>query len=99
MTNDNHEYRMQRGRMLKMIYRMYDQSMSIENIALALHHIGIPAPMGVIKAHITYLEDRGYLREEKTESEIGDVVKWVLTWKGVDFVETDKSDDGIELGV
>lgn len=99
MTNGNHEYRMQRGRMLKMLYRMYDQSMSIENISLALHHIGIPAPVGVVKAHITYLEDRGFLREEEIKSRIGDVVKYRLTPEGVDFVEKDVSDDGIELGV
>lgn len=99
MTSDNHEYRMQRGRILKILYRLYDQSMSAENMSLALHHIGIPAPIGVIKAHLTYLVDRGYLRKEETRSGIGDCVKWALTPAGVDFVEKDLSDGGIELGV
>lgn len=99
MTSGNHEYRMQRGRILKMLYRMYEQSMSIENISLALHHIGIPAPVGVVKGHITYLEDRGFLMEEEIKSRIGDVIKWRLTPVGVDLVEKNVSDDGIELGV
>ena len=99
MTSGNHEYRMQRGRILKMLYRMYEQSMSIENISLALNHIGIPAPSGVVKGHITYLKDRALLTEEEIKSRIGDVIKWRLTPAGVDFVEKDASDDGIELGV
>lgn len=95
----NQEYRMQRGRILKILYRSYDKSLSVDNMAIFLHSIGLGAPMGVLKAHMTYLKDRGLIRFEEMKSEIGRASMCVLTPAGVDFVEKEVSDDGVELGV
>lgn len=97
----NHEYRVQRGRILKILYRGYDQALHIGNIALALGDMRLSASSGVLRAHIQYLEERGMVTAEQVKSEYfsGEDLNVKLTWRGVDFVEKDASDDGIELGV
>lgn len=96
----NHEYRIQRGRILKILYKAYPGDASDRVISLTLNDIHLSASSGVLKGHISYLADRGLISsEDVTNPDLGIDFIAKLTAKGVDFVEKDVSDNGIDLGV
>lgn len=96
----NQEYRVQRGRILKILYRAYDKSLGVGVISITLDGMSLSAPSAVLKAHLTYLEDRGLIRTDEIEDRyFGKELNVRLTYQGIHFVEADKSDEGVELGV
>lgn len=97
-----HDYRVQRGRILKVLYKPYPDGVSDRIISLSLNDIRLPASSGILRGHCNYLADRGLVRiEEIKDPDEGSRIEFIarLTAAGVDFVEKDSSDDGIELGV
>lgn len=95
-----HEYRIQRGRILKILYRAYPDGCSDRVISLTLNDLHMAASSGVLKGHINYLTERGLVAfEDVNGSDLGIDYMARLTASGVDFIEKDVSDDGIDLGV
>ncbi|TAN59646.1 hypothetical protein EPN18_10105 [bacterium] len=95
-----HDYRIQRGRILKVLYKPYPEGLSDRVISLTLNDIRMAASAGVIKGHVSYLAERRLVAVENVqdmELEIDYTAR--LTAAGVDFVEKDASDDGIDMGV
>lgn len=94
----NHNYRIQRGRILKILYNAYDESVSNRVISLTLNDIRLSISDSILKGHCTYLQDRGLITIEPVE-DMGIDFLAKLTPTGVDFVERGRPDDGIDLGV
>lgn len=95
-----HEYRVQRGRILKILYKAYRGEVSDRVISLTLDDIRLSAPTGTLRGHCEYLKDKGLIAIEEVNDPDGEINFYAkLTHVGVDFVEADKSDNGIDLGV
>lgn len=92
-----HEYRITRGEILRMLYRMYPDAVG-DNV---IHRTFVWVTPGVLDGHVAYLVDSGYaaradIDHEKFEfSTANYVVK--VTPKGIDLIEKNiDPDPGIQ---
>lgn len=100
----NHEYRIQRGRILKIADKVFIRGesghggVSNEAIALTLNDMRLPASSGVLRGHCEYLRMRGYVEIEEIDPKFGGGYIVKLTDKGVDLLEGNIPDDpGVEV--
>ena len=90
----NHEYRVQRGLILRIADKAYSRAVAGKTISTTLHGMGHNILSGVLRSHCSYLEDKEYITVVKKDDDY--FVK--LTWQGVDFLEgTPATDPGVEL--
>ncbi|MEW6330225.1 MAG: hypothetical protein AB1560_02060 [Pseudomonadota bacterium] len=92
-----HDYRIQRGEILRMLYRMYPDAVG-DNV---LHSTFIWITPGVIRGHVAYLVEDGYATMEKIDhkkyefSTADYILK--ITPKGIDLLEGNiEADTGIQ---
>lgn len=98
----NHNYRVQRGRVLKIADKTYGThrrgGVSNEVIALTLNDMHLPASSGVLRGHCEYLMDKGYVEIEEIKDDLGGGYIVTLTAKGVDLLEGNiPADPGVEV--
>lgn len=54
-----------------------------------------PQARGDLRSHLTYLEDRGYVKPRSVSGEAA--VMWRITAEGVDILEGVKTDSGVRV--
>lgn len=92
-----HDYRIQRGEILRMLYRMYPDAVG-DNV---LHSTFIWITPSVIKGHVAYLVEDGYATMEKIDHKKYQfsTAEYILkiTPKGIDLLESNiDADPGIQ---
>lgn len=94
----HHEYRVQRGILLKILYRAFPSETTDRVLALTLNDLHMQVPSGVLSGHCDYLQGKGYIEMDRSPGG-GDVVFTArLTPRGVDLIEGNiEPDPGIEL--
>lgn len=93
----NHEYRLHRGRLLKILYKAFPDGVNDDLIRLTLSQMGLHVTSGVLRGHCDYLKGKGYVEIEDIHGKIDYLVK--LTPKGIDLLESNiAADPGIEVG-
>lgn len=95
----NHNYRVQRGRVLKIADKAYGRGgVSNEVIALTLSDMYLSSSSGVLRGHCEYLRDKGYVEIEEIKDDLGGGYIVNLTAKGVDLLEGNiPADPGVEV--
>ena len=97
MANKREEYRIQRGELLRMLYRMYPDAVG-DNVIKSTFIWITP---GVIEGHVAYLIEDGYVSKEpidhkKYEFSTADYLL-KITPKGIDLLEGNvDADPGIQ---
>lgn len=93
----NHEYRVQRGRILKILYKAFSEGVHKETISLTLKEMHLYATDGILRAHCDYLAEKGYIEIDGNELDYSDYAARITT-KGIDLLEQSiDADPGIEL--
>lgn len=92
-----HEYRITRGEILRMLYRMYPDAVG-DNV---IHRTFVWVTPGVIDGHVAYLVDSGYAVREEIDHEKFEfsTAQYIarITPKGIDLIEKNiEPDPGIE---
>lgn len=91
----NHAYRVQRGRILKILYKAYPEGVHKEDISLTLQDMQFYITDGILRGHCDYLAGKDYI--EIIEGDGLDYVA-LITPKGIDLLEESiDADPGIEL--
>lgn len=95
----NHDYRIQRGRVLKIADKAFGRGgVSNEVIALTLSDMRLSSSSGVLRGHCEYLRDKEYIEIEEIDPKHGGGYIVNLTAKGVDLIEGNiPSDPGVEV--
>lgn len=93
----NHEYRLQRGRILKILYKAFPDGVNGGLLRLTLLQMAFYISTGILRGHCDYLAGKGYVEIHNTPGEEDYIVK--LTPKGIDLLESNiEPDPGIETG-
>lgn len=95
-----HEARETRGRILKILDRAYPDELGDELISLTLNDINMCTGPALLRGHIDYLEEKGYVESRTLESEDLDITRHMvrLTAKGKDLLEGSiPHDPGVNL--
>ena len=93
----HHEYRVQRGILLKILYRAFPSEVSDRVMALTLNDLHMQVPSGVLSGHCDYLQGKGYVEIDRSgEGDVEFVAK--ITPRGIDLIEGNiEPDPGIDL--
>ena len=96
----NHTYRVQRGRILKILYQVFPEGANAYVLFKALEDCGIPSEAKTFEGHLAYLKDRELIKAiDEDCGKLTMKTAVVLTHQGVEFVEADKNDKFIDMGV
>ncbi len=89
MSLKGHEAREIRGRILKILDRAYPDEIGDELISLTLNDINMSVGPALLRGHIDYLEEKGYVESYTVGSEDLDITRRLvrLTAKGKDLLE------------
>lgn len=90
----NHAYKVQRGRILKILDKAFPDEVASSVMALTLQEMHLAATIGQIRGHCEYLAGKGYV-EIKHEDVKSDFTV-TITPKGIDLLEENiPADPGI----
>jgi DNA-binding MarR family transcriptional regulator len=95
-----HEARETRGRILKILERAYPDEIGDELISLTLNDIHMCTGPAILRGHIDYLEEKGYVESRELHSDELEMSRRMvrLTAKGKDLLEGSISPDpGVNL--
>ncbi len=87
-------YRIERGLILKSLAMEYPKPVDFRVLQNVLDHLGHPVPEDILHGHLSYLNDKtkAYLRYEKRRSP-GITIRFAaITPKGLDLLDSDKSE-------
>ena len=96
----NHTYRVQRGRILKILYQVFPEGANAYVLLKSLEDCGIPAGEQTFEGHLAYLKGRELIKAIDVDRvKLTMKAAVILTHQGVEFVEADKNDKFIDMGV
>ncbi len=89
-----------RGRILKILHINYPNTTSTKLIEITLQDLDYDTSPGILGAHYSYLEEKGYIEKSEIESHHVSRTMLKLTAKGIDLIEGSiKIDPGVMLDV
>ena len=92
----NHDYRIQRGRLLKILDKNFPNHVHRDTVSLTLQEMHFYIPAGVLKGHCEYLREGGYVEIDGEDSILNYTVK--ITKKGIDLLEENiPADPGVQI--
>lgn len=94
----NHVYRVQRGWILKSLYKSFPTGVNSDVISLTLAEMRLSLTGGTLRGHCDYLEGKGYVEIKKEADRSDNVFFTKITPKGIDLIEeTIPADPGVKL--
>lgn len=94
--SQNHEYRIQRGRILKILYTAFPDGVHKDTIILTLIDMSFHVTDGTLRGHCDYLAGKGYV-EIHSDRHSPDYTA-IITPKGIDLLEENiPADPGVQI--
>lgn len=83
----NHTYRVERGRILKILYNAFPDGVNKDVLSLTMQEMSFHLTEGVLRGHCDYLAGKGYIEVDGDKGNFITDYNVKITPKGIDLLE------------